>query len=235
MIELQQFCHRTSYKFCFYPFSLLLLISLPIFAGAGQLSNFVLVAGTHRIVATINHQGQGFRENEVLSFRSSIGGKLLKAMKSQGFEKPVLFHFQGEDFVHVTTNPAGSGAFVTDSVFWIAPDATMHEIEFESAAEEFQAMVDPQESVLNGGSGLICDGGELRFEFYIANDADAHCCPTAGKVTGNYKLVGKKKFDPITKEYSSTFRMVVEEYLRTEIGRGSRNVMVSSALISHTR
>jgi hypothetical protein len=215
MTELKRFFQRASWKFWIHSFTILLLLSLPLFAGAGQLSNFALVVGTNRIVATIDHQGQGFKENEVLSFRSSVGGKLLKTMKSQGFEKPVLFRFHGENFVHVSTTPTGSGAFVTDSIFWIAPDSTMHEIEFESAAEGFEAMVDPQETVLNGSSGLICNQGKLRFAFYIANDADAHCCPTAGKVTGNYKIVGKKKFDPITKQYSSTFRMVVKEYLRT--------------------
>lgn len=139
MIELQQFCHRTSYKFCFYPFSLLLLISLPIFAGAGQLSNFVLVAGTHRIVATINHQGQGFTENEVLSFRSSVGGKLLKAMKSQGFEKPVLFRFQGENFVHVTTNPAGSGAFEQTPYFGSRPMLRCTKLNLKVQQKSFRA------------------------------------------------------------------------------------------------
>jgi len=203
-----------------HPFLILLLISLPIFAAAGQLSKISLVSGRHQIVATIYRQGQGFSENEALSFRSSPDGKLLRTMKSNGFERPVLFRYHGENFVHVSTTPAGSGAFVTDTIFWIAPDATMHEIEFESAAEAYEDKVDAEETVLTGGSGVNCTGGKLKFEFYIANNADPHCCPAAGKVTGNYKIVGNRKFDPITRQYSSTFKMVAKQYSRTPISTG---------------
>src|SRR4030095_11365672 len=108
---------------------------------------FSLVAGKHQIVGTIYQEGQGFGENEVLSFRSSAGGKLLKTMTSDRFEKPVLFRYHGENFVHVSTTPAGSGGFVTDTIFWISPDAKMHEIEIEDAAQNFERIIDPQETV----------------------------------------------------------------------------------------
>jgi hypothetical protein len=117
-----------------HPFVIFLLIGFPIFAGAGELSKFSLVAGKHQIVGTIYQEGQGIGENEVLSFRSA-DGKVLKTMTSDRFERPVLFRYHGENFVHVSTTPAGSGGFVTDTIFWISPDATMHEIEFENAAE----------------------------------------------------------------------------------------------------
>jgi len=194
-----------------------LLIIFPILAAAGQLSKISLISGTHQIEATIYRQGQGFGANEVLSFRSSPDGKLLRTMESDGFERPALFLHHGENFVHVSTTPAGSGGFVTDTIFWIAPDATMHEIDFENAAEAYEHKVDAEEIVLAGGRGVNCTGGKLKFEFYIANDGDPHCCPTAGKVTGNYKIVGNTKFDPITKQYSSTFKMVATQYSRTPI------------------
>jgi hypothetical protein len=202
-----------------HPFVILLLLSLPVFAAAGQVSKISLVSGTHQIIATISRQGQGFGGNEVLSFRS-VDGEALNTMKSNGFERPVLFSYRRENFIHVSTTPAGSGAFVTDTIFWIAPDTTMHEIEFESAAEAYEEKVNKEETVLGGGSGVDCNGGKLKFTFYIADNADPHCCPTAGKVIGNYEIVGKKKFDPITKQYSSTFRMVVKQYSRTPISSG---------------
>lgn len=203
-----------------HPFLLLLLISFPIFAGAGQTSKFFFVSGTHRIEAIIQRQGQGFGENEMLSFRPSGGGEALMTMKSNGFDRPVLFRHHGENFIHVSTTPAGSGAFVTDSIFWIAPDATMHEIGFQSASEAYEDKAGVQETVFTGGSGVSCTGGKLKFEFYIANDGDSHCCPTAAKVTGNYEIVGNMQFDPIAKQYSSTFKMVARQYLRTTISTG---------------
>jgi hypothetical protein len=205
----------------FYPLGVLLLISLPLIAAADQISQFSLVAGTHRIVATIQQPESGFAGNAVLNFRSSADGRLLAAMKSDGFEAPMIFQHHGESFVHVSTTPAGSGAFVSDTIFWIAPDSTMHEIEFKNAAEAYENKVNVQETVLTGGPGVYCSGNQLKFEFYIAHDRDSHCCPTAGKVTGSYKITGEKKYDTITNSYSSTFKMMAGHYLRTPVSSGA--------------
>lgn len=207
-----------------YLFLILLLISLPVIAQAGQLSKFFFTSGTQQIIATIHRQGRGFNQNEVLSFRSSPDGKLLKTLNSTGFEKPVLFHYHGENFVHVSTTPEGSGGFINDTIFWMAPDGTMHQIDFEDAADAYEHKVDAEEIVLAGGSGVNCNEGKLKFEFYIANKADPHCCPTAGKVSGNYTIVGKRKFDPITRQYSATFKMVATQYSRTPISTGEMAV-----------
>ncbi len=201
------------------PVVVLLLIGFPLGAGAGQLSKFLLVAGKHEIIATIYQDGQGFLKNDVLSFRLSASGKLLKTMSSDRYERPGVFRYHGENFVHVSTTPAGSGGFVTDTIFWISPDAAMHEIKLEDAAENYEDKVDPQETVLSGGS-MNCNGDKLTFEFYIAKDSDLHCCPTGGRVSGNYEIVGNRQFDPITNQYSSTFKVVVKQYLRTPIATG---------------
>jgi hypothetical protein len=198
-------------------FLILLLVCCPIFAESGPRSKISLVAGTHQIIATIYLHGKGFYQYEVLSFRSAAEGRLLKAMKSVGFEKPIPFYYGGENFVHVSTIPEGSGGFTTDTIFWIAPDDTMHEIDMENAPEAYEDKVNEHEMVLVGGSGVNCSGGKLNFQFYIANDTDPYCCPTAGKVTGNYQIIGESKFDPNTKQYSSNFKMVVTQYLRTPI------------------
>jgi hypothetical protein len=200
-----------------YLFLVLLLISLPLIAAGSQISQFSLAAGTHQIAATIHQQGSGPGENAVLNFRSFPEGKLLTAMESDGFEAPMLFQHQGESFIHVSTIPTGSGAFVIDTIFWIAPDGTMHEIEFENAAEAYEGKVNAQETVLTGGPGVYCAGNKLKFEFYIAHKADPHCCPTAGKVTGSYKIVGEKTFDTHTNLYSSTFKMVAGQYSRSPV------------------
>lgn len=138
-------------------------------------------------------------------------------MESDGFKAPMLFQEQGESFIHVSTIPTGSGAFVSDTIFWIAPDGTMHEIEFENAAEAYENKVNAQETVLTGGPGVYCTGNKLKFEFYIAHKADPHYCPTAGKVTGNYKIVGEKAFDSNTNLYSSTFKMMAGHYSRSPV------------------
>lgn len=201
-----------------YTLLMLLLAVMPFRAIASQ--KFSLNSGTVKIVATLTRAEQGTSGQATLSFRSFAGGKLLKTMTSDGFEEPMLFFYQGENFIHVSTTPAGSGGFETDTIFWIAPDDTMHEIDSENAADAYEIKVDKAEMVLAGGSGVNCTGGKLGFEFYIANDDDPHCCPTAGKVTGTYEIFGKKEFDPVTKQYSSTFKMVVKQYSRTPVSTG---------------
>ncbi len=207
-----------------YSFLILLLISMPLIA-ADQISQFSLAAGKHRISATIYHQhGSGFGESAVLNFRSFMDGKMLQAMESDGFEPPVLFQQHGENFVPVSTLPSGSGAFVDDTIFWIAPDGTMHEIEFANAAESYEDKVGVHETVLTGGPGVYCAGHQLKFEFYIAHNGDPHCCPTAGKVSGTYKMIGERRFDTSTNSYSSTFRMVAVHYSRTPVSSGEMSV-----------
>jgi hypothetical protein len=198
-------------------FLTLLLISLPLFAGAGQPSEISLGSGPWQIIATIHRQGRGLRENEVLTFRSFADGTLLERMKSGGFETPVLFRYNAENFVHVSTTPAGSAGFVDDTIFWIAPDATMHQIDFENAAQTYEDKIDAQEVVNSSGSGLDSTGEGLKFEFYIANKVDPQCCPTAGKVNGSYQIVGNSKFDRVTRRYSCTFKMVVKQSSRTPV------------------
>lgn len=198
-----------------YLFTILMLSVVPFCTAAGQ--EFSLNSGTLKIVATLSLSGQEPGGNATLSFRSFPGGKLLKTMTSEGFERPMMFRYHGENFIHVSTTPVGSGGFETDTIFWIAPDETMHEIGSGNAAGAYEIKVGKTEMVLAGGSGVNCVEGKLEFEFYIANDDDPHCCPTAGKVTGNYEIVGKREFNSITGQYSSTFRMVVKQYSRTPI------------------
>jgi hypothetical protein len=130
------------------------------------------------------------------------------------FEKFIHFQENGEHFIYASTPPEGSGAFTTEAVFWIAPDGTTHPVVFEHAGRAYENQVNEGESILTGGPGILFSRGSLRFEFFIANEGDFHCCPTAGKISGTYKIVGEESFDPETKEYSCTFKLVPGRYKR---------------------
>lgn len=142
---------------------------------------------------------------------------LLLTMQSEAgitFEKFVRFQALGESFVYASTAPEGSGAFMTEDIFWIAPDRTIHPIVFEQAGIAYENKTIKGEFVLTGGPGILFSQGRLLFEFLIANDGDSRCCPTAGRISGTYKMVGEKAFDTPSKKYSCTYKLVVDRCRR---------------------
>lgn len=155
--------------------------------------------------------------NSVMKLWNGKDHKLVytvKADEGETLQKPVLFPFHGEYFLYVSTSPEGSGAFVTENVFWIAPDLTFHPVVFQHAGREYESWVKTGEIVLTGGPGIVFSHGQLRFEFEVARDGDPHCCPTGGRVTGTYKITGDKWYKPAG-GYGCNFKIVVDQYNRT--------------------
>jgi hypothetical protein len=144
-------------------------------------------------------------------------GKPVPAMRSESgvaYEKFIHFQQNGEHFIYATTAPEGSGAFMNEAIFWIAPDRTLHPVVFEQAGRAYENRVNQEEFVLTGGPGILFSEDGLRFEFFIANKGDSSCCPTAGKISGTYKVIGEENFDPKSKNYHCTFKLVADKYKR---------------------
>jgi hypothetical protein len=151
------------------------------------------------------------------AFRLIDNGRLMNAMKSEAgvaYENFIAFQKNGEHFIYASTPPEGSGAFVTEAIFWIAPDRTLHSVVFEQAGRAYENRVNQEEFVLTGGPGILFSEDGLRFEFFIANKGDSSCCPTAGKISGTYKVIGEENFDPKSKNYHCTFKLVADKYKR---------------------
>jgi hypothetical protein len=151
------------------------------------------------------------------SFTLIDNSRLLHTLKSQTglpFEKFIRFRQNEESFIYGSTSPEGSGAFMTEAIFWIAPDGALHPIVFEHAGRAYENHVTEREFILTGGPGIEFSNGRLRFEFFIAKKGDPHCCPTAGKISGVYKIIGEKNFNPKSGQYSCTFKLVVDRYKR---------------------
>ena len=156
--------------------------------------------------------------------------RLLQTMDSLAgvqFEKVIRFQQKGESFVYASASPEGSGGFSSEAIFWIAPDGGIHRIGFEHAGLAYENKVREGEFLLTGGPGILFSSGALRFEFLIANQGDPRCCPTAGKISGTYKVTGEEHFDPESREYSSTFQLVVD--------RCKRDIVRSGELTGDTR
>lgn len=150
---------------------------------------------------------------------SNLNGimQTIKVENEERLENGIPFEQNGEHFYYIATPPEGSGGFITETIFWAAPDGTLHPIIFNQAGEAYEGLVNKGEFILTGGAGILFAAGKLRFKFFIANEGDAHCCPTAGKISGTYKMVGAKQFDPGSKQYSCTYRLLAETYKRAPI------------------
>jgi hypothetical protein len=92
----------------------------------------------------------------------------------------------GESFVDVATLRRGG---ITDRVLHIDDDEDQWQpVEIESPEDWYKSKLTPSETVRHPGRNFFSDGG-LEFEFQIWKSNDHDCCPTAGQVTGTYKIV----------------------------------------------
>jgi hypothetical protein len=188
-----------------------------------QLQRLLLMAGVVMIWLSVPAMGGSLatsldhdRDHPKLVM-PSVNTRLSHPMKSESgimFEKFIHFQKNGEAFLYESTPPEGSGAFMIEAIFWIAPDGTFHPIDFENAGLVYEHQMNEGEFLLTGGPGILFSKERLGFEFFIANNGDPRCCPTAGKISGTYKVVGEEHFDPESKEYSSTFKLIVDGYKR---------------------
>ena len=143
--------------------------------------------------------------------RFTLAGKK-EAFDGESFEKPVLFQINEYQFVNISTEPVGSGGFVSDAIFWVAPDGTLHEVGFEQASGIYETQAASGEVVLTGGDKeFFVEDGQMSFQFWIAEEGDSHCCPSGGVVQGTYKLEGNPKFDSFARQYRPDFKITIDE------------------------
>ncbi|MGH2568018.1 MAG: hypothetical protein ACRDGA_06730 [Bacteroidota bacterium] len=131
------------------------------------------------------------------------------------FEEPWVFTYQGERFLHIQETFSGTGYYHKDSIFVVHPNGEIQGVLFEPAPKGCEQLIQEKEAVWKGEQNDFTDDA-MEFVFYIWNtETDANCCPTAGKVTGTYKLVKHQPPGASTATYTimvDTFeRMPVEE------------------------
>ena len=142
----------------------------------------------------------------------------IESFAGETFQKPELFKVNEFEFINITTEPAGSAGFVNDTMLWIAPDGTLHEVEFRQASEVYEGLAEPGQIALTGGEKeFFYEDGTMKFEFALAAHGDPHCCPSGGIVSGNYKLVGEPKFDNFTRKYKSNFQLKIDDFQYTAL------------------
>lgn len=108
-------------------------------------------------------------------------------------------------FLIVTHRYSGTGCYKEEAAFLIRDHGHLDEIQFDDATEclEKAVPISPDEGVWKPPHYLFSNEG-LGFEFWIWKSDDGNCCPTAGAVTGTYKIV----------RYGGRLRLMVDQAVR---------------------
>ncbi|MFN7937772.1 MAG: HEAT repeat domain-containing protein [Bryobacteraceae bacterium] len=166
--------------------------------------------GGKRMLATL-HEGDERPGELRLHAPATNGWKLVRKLDglSPGegeFLPPQPFRRNGHHFLAISLRIDGTGAMHEDTILWIAPDLTLHDVPFTRAPEAAQPRLAKGEGIWKGESNTFLDT-EMSFHFFIWKEGDGNCCPSAGEGEGNYLLRGAPRFDPTSKTWKHTFRI----------------------------
>jgi hypothetical protein len=122
--------------------------------------------------------------------------KLLKRLESENgfFDKPAFAWTKDRThLLQITEIMYGTGVFTEDHVYYLDfedVEPKLEEVEFVPASESFKPYLAKGEGVWKGVYSRLTDDG-FFFDFCIWKDGDGNCCPSAGRVTGTYKIERK--------------------------------------------
>ena len=187
------------------------------------------------MVAALYSVGSQRMPQDLLVFWREAGSELVLirqvlSEKGESYLKPEIFKLNEYTFVNISTEPAGSGGFVADSIYFLAPDGSMHEVPFQQASEIYEQLAASDQTILTGGEReFYVEDSTMKFAFWIAQPGDPHCCPSGGPVTGTYRLTGSPNYDSFSRSYRPNFNIVVDQI---ETREGSAEVAGSSKISS---
>ena len=94
------------------------------------------------------------------------------------------------EFVDVPQNGCNTWC-VIDNIFAVGGDGDFTPVEIESPEDWYKSKLNPRESTWNSNGNSFSDYG-LSFGFSIWAGEDPHASPSAGGVTGAYKIIRQR-------------------------------------------
>ncbi|MDH5216150.1 MAG: lysozyme inhibitor LprI family protein [Gammaproteobacteria bacterium] len=196
-----------------------IIADLPANAGYANPASFskefeIEVWNGKQVLITL-HEGEGRPQVLTMWAEGASGFTLLDEItEEEGMIREYNvnnFKHEGNIFLHVEKLYSGTGFAHDDKVFCVnpGPTPTLKEIVFERAPAWYKSKLKANEAVYKGELNTFA-GPEIDFKFYIWNKGDANCCPTAGKVTGSYKIVKNGLF-------CNDVRITVDKFIRSKV------------------
>lgn len=121
--------------------------------------------------------------------KTGEGYELLKKIHTMGyFKEPNIFFIERRHLIQLTEIQYGTGHYTTEHIFRLLPPyGDLQKVEFVPAPLSFRNHLKKGEVIRKGEINEFNKNG-LFFTFYIWKEKDPNCCPSAGKVTGTYKI-----------------------------------------------
>jgi len=114
--------------------------------------------------------------------------ELLKKIHTMGyFEEPNCFWIERKQLIQITEIQYGTGHIRTEHIFRPLCSGDIQKVEFIPAPLFYKKHLNEAEGIWKGEINKFSKDG-LFFTFYIWKEGDPNCCPSAGKVTGTYKI-----------------------------------------------
>ena len=104
------------------------------------------------------------------------------------FRHDVVDSDRGVQFVAVARGVDGTGAFHDEHVWSIDHRGVVTPVDFVPAPKSYTPALAAGEQICKGEGDHFADG-LLTFVFEIWKPGDGNCCPTAGRVTGTYRVL----------------------------------------------
>ena len=148
------------------------------------------------MIATIH--GNDRRGEHVASIYRKIDGgfELLKRLGSGNsyFLQPVFFRTkragiisEREYLLALSEIYTGTANIRVENIFVIKFDASIQEVEVQSAINTYKEHLNKGEGIWKGEQNSFSDDS-MPFSFNIWKESDPECCPSGGNVTGRYEL-----------------------------------------------
>jgi HEAT repeat protein len=185
-----------------------------------QLESMTPLTGVNGVQLLVTlHRGKD--RTDRVSIWKQVGDKYqrLKLMESPdesgiaSFDEINPFRYQGYPFLQIRLLYSGTGGFVEENIFAINVDNTLTPVKMTDPVSKIA--LKPNEGVWKGIGSEFSDD-KLEFGYYIWNEGDANCCPTAGKITGTYKMTKETKFDP-SRGFFDEWTMSVDKAVREHV------------------
>jgi HEAT repeat protein len=118
------------------------------------------------------------------------------------------FRQAGEQFIHIMLRYDGTGHMHENTILWLAPDLTLHPVEFLPGPKGFTGWEEDEE--LWSGEANTFSDQQMTFRFGIYRWPEGY----VGEVRGDYELVGEKRFEESSRGWTCTFEIRPGAYQR---------------------
>ena len=186
-----------------------------------ELAREVVLETAEGVALTVTiHSGP--ERPDLLAVWRAEGDNLRRLLSWEGesgarFEPPHSFTYRGALLLHLQLRHPRAGNFHEDVVYHVSPGGELYRVRLTPPGEQYLPALAPGEAIWKG-PGYDFGDDSMSFSFGIWREGDASCCPSGGRVSGVFELMGTAGPAQVPGAYRSTYRIVPKAFTRLPSG-----------------